>query len=793
MATVTKPMALDESFNTTEGTSRNIADVLAEELSGIAGALGGVRDVEVNGTSVVNAQGTAEVTVPTKTSDLNNDSDFVDTTDLATALSDYTPTASLGAVATSNQYSDLDGLPTIPTVNNGTLTIQKNGSTVQTFTANDSTNKTANIPGDTTELTDTEPYVLRQGKGDLVDMEIVGASAAWNQLVQNGNFADTSGWSIGSGTSTLTISNNKATIAGFNGSESTERIQRNLNTAYSAHKFLYIYTVETNAPLKTRLCLVNSSFVFTFAGSNKTINGIQTIAQIINPTDGTSRLWIYFEKDGDNNPTWSIKNVMLIDLTASLGTTIADYIYSLEQNNAGDGVAWFRKYFPNAYYAYDAGSMQSVNVASRKVVGKNLCESSYNTSDTVQYHVALRCEFDIKPSTIYTISFNGTSGNSVYTNEGIFEQPQVISIGSQRTVCTARTKSSIPDNAHDSNGWPIFKNAGASQPNPHVFNDVQIEPGSNATAYEPYTSTTYPLDSSKELRGLFQLVNGKLKAYGDAYSADGSIIRKYGIVDLGTLGWTYDTIDGHGCFRTALTNKTFTVNAICSKYIYSTRVSVDKSFDTYLGSSNFVYVRDDLYTDPATFRTAVSGVYLVYELATPTTESADPYQNPQRAYPDGTEEFIDALVEAGTRDVAIPVGNNSDYTINEVIEPIADYVDAVNARVDSVSVTADGVKTLTTLLDELYALVDFSKLSAFSAIIYNGVSYRISDYSQSNKMIRGTTVAVFTGRIESKTLQVRTSPEPSKGFSATTTSSDTTFVDFSSDVPANGVNISIVY
>jgi len=36
MATVTKPIALDESINTTEQTPRNIADVLAEELKGIA-------------------------------------------------------------------------------------------------------------------------------------------------------------------------------------------------------------------------------------------------------------------------------------------------------------------------------------------------------------------------------------------------------------------------------------------------------------------------------------------------------------------------------------------------------------------------------------------------------------------------------------------------------------------------------------------------------------------------------------------------------------------------------------
>ena len=42
-------------------------------------------------------------------------------------------------------YSSIDGTPTIPTVHDGTLTIQKNGTTVKTFSANQSGNVTANI------------------------------------------------------------------------------------------------------------------------------------------------------------------------------------------------------------------------------------------------------------------------------------------------------------------------------------------------------------------------------------------------------------------------------------------------------------------------------------------------------------------------------------------------------------------------------------------------------------------------------------------------------------------------
>ena len=53
--------------------------------------------------------------------------------------------SSLAKVATSGSYNDLSNKPTIPTVNNATLTIQRNGTDVGTFTANASGNKTINI------------------------------------------------------------------------------------------------------------------------------------------------------------------------------------------------------------------------------------------------------------------------------------------------------------------------------------------------------------------------------------------------------------------------------------------------------------------------------------------------------------------------------------------------------------------------------------------------------------------------------------------------------------------------
>lgn len=71
--------------------------------------------------------------------------------DLANKIKSKADSSSLGAAAFSNLYTDLTGTPTIPTVYNGTLTIQQNGTTVDTFTANSSADKTVNIETITAE------------------------------------------------------------------------------------------------------------------------------------------------------------------------------------------------------------------------------------------------------------------------------------------------------------------------------------------------------------------------------------------------------------------------------------------------------------------------------------------------------------------------------------------------------------------------------------------------------------------------------------------------------------------
>lgn len=94
----------------------------------------------------------------------------IDSTDVTTALG-YTPVnpSSLATVATTGDYDDLSNKPTIPTVNDATLTIQKNGVDVQTFTANQATNATANItvPTDTADLTNGAGFITGITSSDV--------------------------------------------------------------------------------------------------------------------------------------------------------------------------------------------------------------------------------------------------------------------------------------------------------------------------------------------------------------------------------------------------------------------------------------------------------------------------------------------------------------------------------------------------------------------------------------------------------------------------------------------------
>lgn len=185
--------------------------------------------------------------------------------------------------------------------------------------------------------------------------EVVGGSVGWNQLVQNGNFADgTTGWYATRGT--LSVSDGLATVA------CTENGNVTIGNARlgipQGHKY-FTFSKTKSASGRTPYI---SGIARNFEGSPS--SNWQTLYFIDNAISYSAGYPKFGYKSMEAGETFNIDYVSITDLTLALGSTIADYVYSLEQATAGSGVAWLKEHFPKMfgqYNPYDAGSIQSVS------------------------------------------------------------------------------------------------------------------------------------------------------------------------------------------------------------------------------------------------------------------------------------------------------------------------------------------------------------------------------------------------------------------------------------------------
>ena len=368
---------------------------------------------------------------------------------------------------------------------------------------------------------------------------------------------------------------------------------------------------------------------------------------------------------------------VLIDLTQMFGSSIADYVYSLGHDGAA---AWFRHLFPKPYYSYNAGQLMSVNTSAHITRGFNLLQECNYRSDTYppfNQRKAIRVISGVR----YQFTCEGFTGATswriaacCYDLDGnkIYTRNELINIsGEFGDNNSGRYYVSSNNGQHKKiwftanfNGYMYFwftlgdTTASSTIIDPcfHIVWD-----GERDGEYEHYEEHVYPLDESLTLRGIPKLDSGNNLYYdGDTYESDGKVTRKYGIVDLGTLTWLYYSSSESFMYTTSVSNlSSGTTKYICSKY-----ANYGSGAKCMSINGTILRVYDSDYTDPATFKTAMSGVYLVYELATPTTESADPYQNPQIVNDFGTEEYTDYGVVQNTREVAVPVGHVTLYVAN---------------------------------------------------------------------------------------------------------------------------------
>lgn len=403
-----------------------------------------------------------------------------------------------------------------------------------------------------TPVNDTAPYIYRQTpvkeSFKALMHKIVGASVVWNQIVKNGNFANTSNWDK-NGAAEISVSNNVLTLSCASGNPNN-RLYQPISTI-TGHKYILNVNLKASENISVGIQIKDTSSQVTDAPFSVTTTW-SNFKQVLSVNGNNYYLVIGKRTSSANAFTIDFKNIYCVDLTAMFGTTIADYVYTLETSEAGSGIAWLQSYgfFTEDYYAYKQNKLESV------------CVSAHKTYD----------------------------GETLLTN----------------------------------------------------------------TELSPIT-----------IRGLFKLSTDKLTVDGDEYNADGSVNRKYLEIDLGDYTWRFNDFGDNSYFDTSVYPYGSERQPYCfsSMYIWVDALgSADTNGNMVCRIVNTynLRIRNLSYTDAQTFTTAMKGVKLIYDLNTgATTEQTTPFTETEIV--GSTEEFIDYEVAQGNRDVAIPVGTETDY------------------------------------------------------------------------------------------------------------------------------------
>lgn len=477
---------------------------------------------------------------------------------------------------------------------------------------------------------------------------IKGNTVAWNQLAKPLNSTN-----YGSVRATATYSNDVCTITTTSANTICGIYISSANFgAVIGHKYLFMCTVN---PSITRTFRLGLDSITTTADELSVTASKDNLLSIVQ-TATTSDAFVLYLRCNAVGDTATIKNVMAIDLTM------------LGMDDVTDKES-FQKYFSLSYYSYNSGTLVNFNGNGIKTTGKNLLSYDGENLPYSANGVSITRE-----SNIYKIVASSPSGYP-FTRISIFSylpkgRYTVTMLGAETS------NGSIGWRLIDRNVSPVQIYASQSTPTFTLTDDLynvyfeitvdasrlssgtwevryQLNRG-NQEEYEPYTETITDLPIST------YFPNG-LKSAGDVYdelTPTKDIIR-VGTVDLGSMSWTAVTVNNITRMRsydikTVIkypSANNIKVNAICSKY------EIQTANNTYVGQMGFscqnngdIYVYDSAYTDATAFTTAMSGVMLNYELATPTEQdiNADLFY---KFYGNGTEEILPSSMMNGSVDL----------------------------------------------------------------------------------------------------------------------------------------------
>ena len=334
-----------------------------------------------------------------------------------------------------------------------------------------------------------QPIPQTGGRTKQLIPKLIGGSVVWNQLVKT---------QYKSGT----ITPNGTHTFSYKIVEDSRYVENHLyfisvNVGYNGNKTLRGYCLLGTVYGAPAQDITGTSKRFKWiAKPTASGNNLQIGLSNINTSDKLT-----------TSDEWTYDNLQFIDLTQALGTTIANYIYTLEQNTSGSGVAWFRKYFPEVYYAYSDPTIQSTKVSGKKVVGKNLFDP--DTLVTVAGATKRGDEYDVTLSnnmTLFTIPYPLQSKQMVLSYKYKTNTSAVNCYlyliytdgTNERYVAsgTANVFNAVTIVSNASKQIASVRVGKYNSGNLTTFKDIQLEIGSSATDYEPYTTTTYDLSGS---------------------------------------------------------------------------------------------------------------------------------------------------------------------------------------------------------------------------------------------------------------------------------------------------------
>ncbi len=383
------------------------------------------------------------------------------------------------------------------------------------------------------------------------------------------------------------------------------------------------------------------------------VSNPNSVAFIIGTTNAIINL-AYEENDKIITHTNSslTSNVGIFGVTSGTvfdGITLKFYIFDLTQmfgtGNEPTTVEQFKAMFPLDYYAYDAGSILSGNCDKVVSVGKNLIPYPYTDATKVINGITFTDNGD------GTITANGTATANAQFNIHNATSELSLKNGVPYTLSgcvggSAATYKLYVDKFLNGVYIGVYNDVGSGiniigeegytyrivivvfsgkTVNNLVFKP-QLEENITATTYSPYKA---PIDTTipAEIQSLTGYGWSAGTVYNEVNFANKKYVQRVARVDLGGLTYTANYASITNLFMSSNitdlkpTNDILLLgNLLTSVYTYG-NVGLGNLVNMtmrYTGNNlKSLVFKNTNYTDATAFKTAMSGIYLYYELETP--------------------------------------------------------------------------------------------------------------------------------------------------------------------------------